>query len=343
MAGITHLKELSTPALKGLVDAMENERLEVQDGITNLLPREDVYSTEFAYDVIKKSNQLAGMIGFGAEPPVRDKDEVARRMGELAKFGIKDAVTEEELLQLNNPRTQQEHASLIDALITKGADNVKSVQDQIDVLRAQALTTGKVDYDKNNVKVSIDFTGDMPDNHKVVSGDSVDWADTDHDVIGDLIQWVQDYEENSGKEPDTILVTREIQALMLKNAAIVAEIAGPNTAVQRVSSDAMNSVLGGYGLPSVTVIRKTKATVRDIFTGKDETVELMPKNRLVMASQGVGSFMMGPTVENSFQPGIVLQAYDKQEPIQSVFRAVAAGFPVVKNPNLLFHADVYEA
>lgn len=341
MAGITHLKEFNKPALRGLVDAMEQERLNVQDGITRFMPEDNVYSTEFAYDVIKQSNQIAGMIGFGAEPPVRDRDEVARRMGELAKFGLKDIVTEEELLRLHNPRNNAEESALVDKLIVKGADMVKSIQDRIDITKSQALSTGRVEYDDNGVKVSIDFTQDMPDEHKIVLSGST-WADEGHDVIGDLLEWTQDYEANAGKTPDAILMSREVQALLLKNSVIVAEASGvANSGRGRVSVEELNSVLGGYSLPPVIVVSKTKAVVKDIYTGKNETIEYFPTNRIVMVSEGAGTFLSGPTVENDFEPGIVLDAYDQQEPIKSILRVAAAGFPVIENPNLLFHADVF--
>jgi len=60
-----------------------------------------------------------------------------------------------------------------------------------------------------------------------------------------------------------------------------------------------------------------------------------------MLSEGVGNFLYGPTVDNDFEPGITLTAYDKGEPIESIIRSVAAGFPVVEKPSLIFHADVY--
>src|SRR5690625_5757375 len=90
------------------------------------------------------------MIGVGAEPPVRDKDAVARRMGEMAKFGLKDIVTEEELLKLHQPRNNAEQSALIDKLTVKGADLVKNLQDRIKISKVQVLTQGKINYDDNN-------------------------------------------------------------------------------------------------------------------------------------------------------------------------------------------------
>jgi len=313
----------------------------VQDSVLNFLPDENTYDQEFAYDVISKTSQMGAMIGIGNEPPIRDRDAVARRMGELAKFGWKDIVTENELLKLHNPRNDGEFKALIDKIVADGATVVSELRDRINVTKAQALTTGKVIYDDNNVKVNIDFTEDMPAEHKIaLTGDNT-WANPEHDVIGDLIEWDQQYQDTNGKQADSILMTRQTQALLLKNAVIVTEATGiADSGRNRVSVEQLNSVLGGYGLPSITVVRKTTARVKNTYTGEDEQVELYPEGRVIFVSQGVGKFLLGPTVENNFQPGIVLQAYDKHEPIQSVLRAVAIGFPIIENPNLLLYADV---
>src|SRR5690625_1861722 len=341
MAGITHLAELKEPPLRGIVEEVDKQKLEVQDSVLNFLPDENTYDQEFAYDVISKTSQMGAMIGIGNEPPIRDRDAVARRMGELAKFGWKDIVTENELLKLHNPRNDGEFKALIDKIVADGATVVSELRDRINVTKAQALTTGKVIYDDNNVKVNIDFTEDMPAEHKIaLTGDNT-WANPEHDVIGDLIEWDQQYQDTNGKQADTIFMTRQTQALLLKNTVIVNEAVGvANSGRARVSLDELNSVLGGYGLPSITVVKKTKARVRNTYTGEDEDIELFPENRVIFVSQGVGKFLLGPTVENNFQPGIVLQAYDKQEPIQSVLRAVAMGFPIIENPSLLLFADV---
>src|SRR5699024_9722510 len=119
------------------------------------------------------------------------------------------------------------------------------------------------------------------------------------------------YENNAGQKPEVILISRETQSLLLKNTVIVTEAMGiENHGRGRVSVDQLNSVLGGYDLPPVQVVSKRKAFHKDIYTGKEEAIEYFPQNRVVMASSGVGKFLFGPTAENDFQPGIVLDAYD---------------------------------
>lgn len=342
MAGITHITELKKESLAALTREVDREALEIQDELLNYVPDEPIYDLEFAYNVVKNTSQMGAMIGFGAEPPIRDRDEVARRMGEIAKYGWKDIVTETELLKLHNPRNDNEFKALVDAITANGAKMVKETRDRINVSKLQALATGKVTFNDNNVHITIDYTEDMPAEHKIdlTAGGGTTWADPEHDVIGDLLAWNDQYEETNGKKADVIFLTRKLQALLLKNAVIVNEVSGANSGRGRVSKDELNTVLGAYGLPSVSLVTKTSANVKSPLTGQTNKIDLFPENRVVFVSRGAATFKLGPTVENNFQPGIVLQAYDKFEPIQSILRTAAAGFPVVENPGLLLYADV---
>src|SRR5690625_1533433 len=219
---------------------------------------------------------------------------------------------------------------------------VKETRDRINVSKLQAIGTGQVTYDDNNVKITIDFTEDMPAEHKVVlTGDNT-WANPNHDVVGDLLEWSNQYEETNGKKADAIYMTRKVQALLLKNAVIVNEAAGAGSGRTRVSNDELNSILGGYGLPPVRIVKKTSARVKPYGAADFETIEFFPENRVLFVSNGAANFKLGPTVENNYQPGIVLQAYDKFEPIQSILRTAAAGFPVLEQPSLVLYADVIE-
>jgi len=303
------------------------------------LPNENTYSTNFVYDIIKTNKYIGAMIGTGSEPPVVDRDAVASMNGEIAKMGLKYIATEEELLALHQARSTGEKSAMIDALAFKGIELVQAIQRRVDVIKMEALTKGTFGYNKNGVQVNLDFG--IPAENKIVLASGSDWAVEAHDVIGDLLDWTQAYENDNGQSPDVIYMPREVQALLLKNAVIVTEARGSNSGSNRVSVDELNSVLGGYGLPAVQVITDRKVTVKNVYTGATEVIDFFPVNRLVMLSEGVGNFLYGPTVDNDFEPGITLTAYDKGEPIETIVRSVAAGFPVVEKPGLIFHADVY--
>lgn len=337
MAGVKHLKEFQEDALRGLVD--ETLRETEPTFADRYLPDANVYSNTFAYDIIKNSKHIGAMIGYGAEPPIVDRDAVARMSGEIAKMGLKYVATEEELLSIHQARNNAEHADTVERLVIKGIDLVQAINRRINVIKVEALTKGAFAYKKNGVEVRVDFG--IPAEHKVALTTNT-WADANRDIIGDLITWVETYERTNGVAPTEILVGREVQAKMLTNAGIVVE-AGRPAGSTRISQAELAEVINGYGLPPVRVVVNRKITVKDIYTGQDEVIEFMPKNRVVMLGEGIGNFLFGPTVENNFQPGVALMAYDKNEPIESVIKAVGAGFPAVEVPELIFHADVLPA
>src|SRR5690625_7127079 len=86
-----------------------------------------------------------------------------------------------------------EFKALVDKLVANGGTIVSELRDRINVTKMQAIATGKVEYDDNNVKVNIDFTEDMAEEHKsALTGDET-WATPEQDGIGDSIARRQQY------------------------------------------------------------------------------------------------------------------------------------------------------
>lgn len=329
MAGITHLKEFQEPSLRGVVDAtLQEAEVTLAD---RYLPNGQTFSTTFAYDIIKNNKYIGAMIGHGAEAPVVDRDAVAKMHGEIAKFGLKYIATEEELLALHQGR-QGEQSAMVERLVFKGASLVQALNRRIGVIKAEALFKGSFSYNKNGVKVTVSFGVDAPVQK--------DWNTDTTDVIGDLLDLVEAYEAKTGQTPSTILMSREAQAKLLRNKVVITEAGRPDGST-RVSQAELNSVLGGFGIPAIQIVTDRKITVKDVYTGEDEVIEFFPVNRVVLISEGVGEFLIGPTVESNFEPRLALSAKDKDEPIESIIKAVGAGFPAIERPDLVMHADVF--
>lgn len=336
MAGITHLEVFQKPALKALVDLTEQD---VNETIADrFLPTVPTYDRRFAYDIIKNNQYIAAYIGYGAEPPVVDRNAVASKMGEIAYFGLKDIVTYEELQSINEARNDAEKSAIIEKITVKNIDLLNGLRKLIFVAKMEALTMGTHSYDHNNVKVNFDFG--IPEGNKVALSVGQDLDTPDFDVIGMLDEHVQKYAEANGKAPDVMWVSRELNQKLLRNAVIVAE-AGRAAGATRASQAEANAVFEAYGLPPVQVITDRFVQYKDIYTGEIVRKEVMPVNRIVMLSEGVGEYLLGPTLENNFQPGLFLEAYDKKEPIQSVLRAVGAGFPAPEKISFVYHIDAY--
>jgi len=340
MAGISHLEQFQEPYLRGLVDESMAIREEMPSFGQQYLPNLTVYSNTFTYDIIKQAKHLAAFIGYGAEPPVMDRDAVAQKFGSLAAFGLQYVATVEELMALNQARNEGEKNALINKLEKKTIDIINGIQDFADVLRAKALTTGKLQYTSGDVKINFDYQ--IPSEHKIARTGTEAWTNASADILGDLIGWVETYSaSNAGKLPDEILMPADVYALMTKNASIIAEARPGIDGVTRISQAEIAGVLEQYGLPPVRIIRNRSTTVRNMYTGQDEAVEFYPAGRVVFVSEGVGNFYYGPNPESEdFTPGIVVRATDELRPKRSIIDGYAAGFPIIEVPSLILHADV---
>lgn len=336
MAGITHLKEFQKESLRGFVDASVENRVPT---VIDRFVKEDVtYNTNFAYDVIQRSNHIAAMIGLGAEKPVVDRHAVSKVMGELAHFGLSDVITIEELYAINQARNSGEQGAMVDKLLNRAADLLEWLDLRVQVEKAKAIGLGRNEYNKNGVKVEVDYG--IPANHKVVLTSGNDWNSVNRDVIGDLLTWDKQYRDTNKKKADAILMTRETLSKLTKNAMIIAEAGRPAGAV-RASEEDVRAVLSSHGLPEFVIIDDTSATVKDIYTGEEEVIEYFPVNRIVFISEGVAQFLNGPNPDDeNFAPVTTLEAFDLRNPKRSIIETARTGFAIVDNPGLLLHADV---
>lgn len=342
MASIQHLTEFSEPALRGLIDESVSLREEFPTFGERFLPSVNVYSTTFAYDIIKKTKHLASFIGYGAEPPVMDRDAVASKFGTLAAFGLQYIATVEELMALDQARNG-EKAAMIAKLEKKAVDVIEGIQDFADVLRAQALTTGVLNYTKGDVKINFDYQ--IPAEHKIARTGANAWSSASADILGDLIEWNELYSKsNNGTSADVILMPQEVFAHLTKNNSIISEARPGIAGVTRIATAEVNSVLEGFALPTIQVVKSRTTNVRNVYTSQDEDVEFYPAGRVVFLANGVGNFYYGPNPESpTFEPGLVVRAVDELRPKRSIIEGYAAGFPIIEVPSLILHADVLGA
>lgn len=339
MAGITHLEEFQKPTLRGFIDeSIKNQPPQVID---NYIGNDTTYDTKFAYDIINRSAHIAAMIGLGAEKPVVDRHASASVMGELAHFGLKDVVTIEELYAIAQARNDGERNAMVEKLLNRAGDLVDWLQLRVKVEKLKAAAIGKNEYNKNGVKVELDYG--IPSEHKIALSSPNDWDNVDRDVIGDLLVWDKQYRDTNGKKAEAILMTRQALSKLTKNKMIIAE-AGRYEGAVRVSEADVTSVLSGYGLPNFEIVEETTVEVKDIYTGVMETIEVFPVNRLVFISKGAGVFLTGPNPDDeNFAPVATLEAYDLRTPKRSVIEVAQSGFAILENPGLILHADVFTA
>lgn len=344
MAGITHLKEFQKDTLLGLLDIFDKEKQELPTVADKYFPTEKVYSSNIAYDIIKTNQYVAPYIGYGAEPPVIDRNVSATKVAELGKFGHKHIVTEEELLALHRPRTTAEQSAMIDKLwqLTKN-QVLEGLFSNVQLTKTIALFNGYLVQNSNGIKFALNLLGDeYNSNHFGVATDKDKWTATTAKPLSNLIEWVNKYEEANGVKPTEIFMTRKTFSVLATNSELIAEARGAQDKSTRISDSEVRDVLAGYDLPPITIITNTKKCYVDHATGTEQTYTLIPDYRVVFAHTDLGVYAQGITVESDFEPRFALTVSDLDEPIVSVIRGVGAGVAYIKEPSKLYLIDVNE-
>lgn len=337
MPGITHLQEFQQPALRALVNQTEEQA--ESTFADRFLPTIPTYERNFAYDIVKTNEYIAAYIGFGTEPPYIDRDAVASKMGSIAYFGLGDIVTYEELQAIHEAKADRRQA-VIDAITVKNVKVLNGLRRLIYAAKMEALFKGEIQHnagDKNKIR----FEFGVPAENRVALTAGADFEAANFDIIGFFLDQQQAYRDaNSGRSPEVMVGSAEIRNIMLRNTNIIKEAGRPEGST-RVSVEELASVLSNFDLPAYEVISERTIRYKQNGTNNIVTKELVPVNRITFLSAGIGEYLLGPTLENNFQPGLFLENKDKDDPIRTSLRGVGAGFPAPSQPSLIFHMDVY--
>lgn len=334
MAGITHLQEFQPEATEALIEKL-NENLE-PTWLDQAMPVVPTYDRKFGYNIVKQNQFMASYIGYGAEPPIVDRNEVASKMGEIAMFGLKDLVTYEELQAIHEARNDSEKRDVIEKLVLRNVEIYNGMQRIITAARMEAITRGVHEYTLDKAKIR--FAYDIPEENKIALTPTDDLDAPDSDVLGMLIDLVESRADDAG-DFTQFLVSREMVGKMKKHPSFLAE-AGKDNA--RLSTTELNEVLTDHGLPQVTVVTDRFISYKHHVLG-DQRIETLPINRMVLIAGKVGEYLLGPTLENNFRPGLTIINRDKEEPIRSIMSGYGAGFPTMEKPSGIIHVDAFTA
>lgn len=253
---------------------------------------------------------------------------------ELPPLGRKIRIGEFDHIRDRNDETNQMR---IAARATATA--VKAVTERLEVARADALNSGRIQIEENGFNVDVDLGRD----EDLTVSAATAWDTDGSDPIQDILAWVETYTEmNNGEVPGTIMGSRKILSVLQRNAVINSAV-GDNTLVTLSS---INSLLGSYGLPSITTFDRRAnvgGTVRRLLP--EENLFLLP----AAGSNALGQTVFGRTAEAddpeyglaiAEAPGVVAALHREWDPFGYWTHVTGIGLPVMTNPNASMVATV---
>lgn len=290
-----------------------------------LLPLTTVDDIVFSWDVDTKESLTAEYRAFDAETPIGGGHAFENKTARLAPLGRKRRFGEYERLRRRNADADsyQAEADKVVAALAKG------VIDRLNLLRATALVDGSYTINENRFKQVVDFG--RPSELTLTAPTL--W-DAGGDPFEDLAVWAELFAEHAGTPPTDMVGSTKI-ALALRQWIT------PENATKTASLAEVNEELEANELPRLHLMK-----------GHVDGQRIMDVDKLVFGIRDLtGGTVLGTTVEADDPryalegeiPGIVVGAYEQDDPATVWIRSNAIGLPIVANPSMSAAATVVSA
>lgn len=278
------------------------------------------------------------------------KAEIGSREGfeqlEMEKMLIKRQlpIKERMLIELNNPRNQQEFEQLIAQLYNDVKILTMGVLARCEAMKMEVLSKGQITIDENDVQIVLDYK--VPDEHKETLLDTALWSDTENsDPIGDIQRWSDTIIDDTGVTPEYALTSNKVVSLLKKNDSVQLAINGQNYAGKLVTLTDINTLLLSLGLPVIqTYDEQYKKETHDP-SSPFEKARYLDEDRFVMfPNENLGNGVFGDTPESrllitkgfdvSSMGNVTITRYSTEDPAGEWTKATGLfvpTFPAYKN------------
>lgn len=300
------------------------------------LPAVDTFDIDFNETVIERQADMANIVDSGAELPLTDRDPLRTVSGSITDIGQSYIVTKKEIAGLLDKGNQAKRTLVEKQLLGKVATVKKNIDARIEWMRWQALGNGVFAYDKDGIKLGVDFG--VPAENKVTA--ATRWNDANATILVDYEKWVQDYVDLNGRTPEVFVTSIKAVRTVMNDAAVRKAITG--SADRLITLAELNDFLRGRQLPAFEAF-DTSVVYRDVNNnGVRASQRLLHENKGIFLVGGgeIGEQLMGPTVENDMNPGIFARTFTQERPKREIVEVVAASFPKILMPELIKQATI---
>lgn len=277
---------------------------------------------------------------YDGETPIGKRQPLNFLQGQLPPSSQKARLSEFDRLKLR----KVDDEAIKNALFNDAAVQAKAIAARVEIARGQTLATGTTPIPELGVTINWGRSS----SHTVTAATL--WTAGGADPLSDLMTWRDTYLATNGVDPGSMVVSRSVWNLMLRNQALRNQVFG-NAANQAsiVTQEQLNTVLGAQGLPPITLyqsqVRQAGSAVKVL---PDAVVLLLPAPAAAPDETQLGATLWGTTTEaldpryelEGDEPGIVAGVYTEDDGGGLWTKASSINLPVLANPNLSFAATV---
>ena len=336
MATLNLLSEIEPDTLTGFARAALRDYESNQFGLGKYFPPQQIQDTMVTFGT--GGGGLANSAVFrsyDAEAPIGQRETIAKKSLEIPPISEKLWLTEYERDRLMN-----NNDAMIADVYNDAATLMRGISARMEVARGRALQDGSLTIDENGLTLTADFG--RAAGHEVAAGTT--WATSTTDILGDILSWMDTYNDTNGFLPGGIVTTRTVVGYMLANDGFRNLAFFGGTPPSRLSTAELNSQLADREIPPIE-INDSKVNVAGSST------RIIDVDSFVFTPPGdgaAGATVWGTTLEavenlqlqGSEAPGVVSVLMRQEDPISYWTLAAAKGLPILGNPDLTFKADV---
>ncbi|MEK3935935.1 major capsid protein [Sporosarcina sp. FSL W7-1349] len=285
---------------------------------------------------------VASVHAFDTEAEIGSR-EAAKQALEAAYIKRKMQITEKDLIALQFPRTPQEERYLTGRVFNDIDTLVQGVKARVELMRMEALSTGKVTLNENGLDMSVNYR--VPSEHQEsLAGDDL-WTSANADIIGDMERWQDLLDEKATRA----LTSTKVLTQILRNSKIIGYLYGKDSGRIPTRAD-LNAFLLQHDLPQIAVYDSKFR--RQNADGSYTTERYLGENKFVMFGAGtLGETLYGPTPEESrmVREGneqvqnidkVIAMVYEEGlDPVSTWTKAAATAIPSFPEANNVFQAQ----
>ena len=208
---------------------------------SRLFPDQKTQYIEAEYSRIVENGNLptvAMIHGFDTEAHIASRVPFERVVTE--QLLIKEKINLTERLRLVTRGLDMQMDSVRRYCFDDVARMAESVVARVEKAKMEALSTGKMTINENNVSMEVDFG--VPSDQKVATK----WAVADADIIGDIDKWVT-IANGKGQTPTVAITSKKVFSLIQRNAAVQKAIFGINGAGKTTTVGKIASAMAARG------------------------------------------------------------------------------------------------
>lgn len=284
--------------------------------------------------------------GFDTEANLGER-RVAERVT-VEKLLIKEKINLSERQRLLLDHGVKQNA-ILNYLFDDMGNMAESVKTRTEVMKMEALQTGKITIDENKVKIQVDYG--VPSGNKVNSANS--WADPTSDIMGEIQAWL-DKAADQGQTINRGVTSTKIMRYMQQNEGIQKLIHGVNGTGVFTSPAQVNALLSAT-FSGLTFSVNDQRYVPYLETKKKSPAPkrfFAESNLSLFSANNDGSFgvglwgvtpeeeIAGPFTEKNQSQFITLTAWKTPDPVATWTKASGVFIPVIPNPYGLICATI---